>query len=125
MIDSTGIRKSLTDDNAAIETLYPNAFPDEDLLPLVRELMAEEQGVLSLVGIAGGAVSGHVMFTACSLNGGADKVALLGPLAVDPCPAAARHRQRACPRGPATVAGGRDAVRMRSRRPGVLRAVRL
>jgi putative acetyltransferase len=76
------IRESLPDDHAAIGTLYPDAFPDEDLLPLVRNLLTEEPTVLSLVGLVEGAVVGHVIFTACKIVGTADRVALLGPLAV-------------------------------------------
>lgn len=85
--DMTGkieIRESLPGDVAWIERLYPEAFPDEDLLPLVRELLREEAIVLSLVGIADEAPAGHVIFTTCGLAGGSDKVALLGPLAVAP-----------------------------------------
>jgi hypothetical protein len=33
------IRNSVGADVAAIETLYPEAFTEEDLLPLVRELL--------------------------------------------------------------------------------------
>jgi len=84
MIDSIKIRESLPDDLAAIEQLYPQAFPDEDLLPLVRELLSEQQIVLSLVGMAKGTLAGHVMFTACGVTGSTDTVALLGPLAVTP-----------------------------------------
>ena len=36
MTESIEIRKSVPGDLAAIEWLYPEAFPDEDLLPLVR-----------------------------------------------------------------------------------------
>lgn len=78
------IRESLPSDIASIEKLYPDAFPDEDLLPLVRELLREEPIVLSLVGIADLALVGHVIFTICSIAGRTDKVSLLGPLAVAP-----------------------------------------
>ncbi len=89
MIDEIEIRESLPSDVASIEKLYPDAFPDEDLLPLVRELLREEPIVLSLVGITDRALVGHAIFTACSIAGRTDKVALLGPLAVAP----ARQRQ--------------------------------
>ncbi len=84
MIDKIQIRESLPNDLSSIEELYPNAFPDEDLLPLVRELLREQAIILSLVGIADKALAGHVMFTTCSIAGRTDKVALLGPLAVAP-----------------------------------------
>lgn len=76
------IRESLPSDIASIEKLYPDAFPDEDLLPLVRELLQETPIVLSLVGIIGTSLVGHVIFTTCGIAGDTDKVALLGPLAV-------------------------------------------
>lgn len=84
MIDEIKVRESLPSDIASIETLYPDAFPDEDLLPLVRELLSTEPIVLSLVGFADRALVGHVIFTTCSIAGRTDKVALLGPLAVAP-----------------------------------------
>jgi putative acetyltransferase len=84
MIGSIEIRESLPNDVTAIETLYPDAFPDEDLLPLVRELLREGSSVVSLVGIADKTLVGHVVFTTCSIVGDSDKVALLGPLAVAP-----------------------------------------
>ncbi len=84
MIEEIEIRESLPSDVASIEKLYPDAFPDEDLLPLVRELLREESIVLSLVGIVDRALVGHVIFTTCSIAGRTDKVSLLGPLAVAP-----------------------------------------
>jgi putative acetyltransferase len=78
------VRESLPNDIASIETLYPDAFPDEDLLPLVRELLSKDPIVLSLIGLADRALVGHVIFTACSIAGRTDQVALLGPLAVAP-----------------------------------------
>lgn len=82
MIGKIETRKSLPSDAASIEMLYRDAFPDEDLLPLVKELQREGQGVVSLVGIADKALVGHVVFTTCGVNGRTDRVALLGPLAV-------------------------------------------
>lgn len=84
MIARIEVRESLPTDLASIEVLYPEAFPDEDLLPLVRTLLREESVVLSLVGIVGESLAGHVIFTTCSVSGATDKVALLGPLAVAP-----------------------------------------
>lgn len=90
MMDKLEIRESVRDDIAALEQLYPDAFPDEDLLPLVRELLREtHQIVLSLVGTAEKSLVGHVIFTTCSIVGAPDKVAMLGPLAV----ASARQRR--------------------------------
>lgn len=84
MIDEIEIRESLPTEVFSIEKLYPAAFPGEDLLPLVRELLREKSIVLSLVGIADRKIAGHVVFTLCSIVGAAEKVALLGPLAVAP-----------------------------------------
>ncbi len=84
MTDSPKIRKSAPDDVAAIEALYPDAFPDEDLMPLVRDLLQETQGTLSLVGVVSSSVIGHVMFTRCDVDQTSDEAALLGPLAVAP-----------------------------------------
>ncbi len=76
------IRESLPSDIASIEKIYPDAFPEEDLLPLVRELLQEPPFVLSLVGIIDTSVVGHVIFTTCGIAEATEKVALLGPLAV-------------------------------------------
>lgn len=84
MVEKIEIRESLPNDAAAIEKLYRDAFPDEDLLPLVRELQREGPSVVSLVGIIDKALVGHVVFTTCRVAGEPDKVALLGPLAVAP-----------------------------------------
>jgi putative acetyltransferase len=69
-------------DLISIEVLYPDAFPDEDLLPLVRDLLQDARVALSLVGIIGSSLVGHVIFTTCGVAGSSDKAALLGPLAV-------------------------------------------
>lgn len=82
MIDKLEIRESRPNDIVLIEKLYPEAFPDEDLLPVVRALLKEAPTVVSLVGIADKVLAGHVMFTPCSLSRRDDKVALLAPLAV-------------------------------------------
>ncbi len=79
----TVIRESGVADIPAIERLYAAAFPEEDLLPLLRDLLGLGSGVLSLVAEADGAVAGHVAVTPCAVGGGA-KVGLLGPLAVQP-----------------------------------------
>ena len=65
-----------------LEQIYSAAFPEEDLVPLVRELLTGDFGCLSLVHEQDGAVLGHALFTPCTING--CSVALLGPLAVMP-----------------------------------------
>ena len=82
MTESIEIRESMPGDLAAIELLYPEAFPDEDLVPLVRSLLQEEPAPLSLVGIIGSQLVGHIIYTECSVVGSSSKAALLGPLAV-------------------------------------------
>ncbi len=84
MIGKLAIRESKPGDMSAIETLYREAFPEEDLSPLVAELLSGRQGVLSLVGTENQRLSGHIVFTTCSVAEKTDKVALLGPLAVLP-----------------------------------------
>jgi putative acetyltransferase len=84
MIEEIEIHESRPSDIASIEKIYPDAFPDEDLLPLVRELLEEESIVLSLVGIADQTLVGHVIFTMCTIAGRTGMVALLGPLVVAP-----------------------------------------
>lgn len=78
------VRVFETADMDQIEAFYPLAFPDEDLLPLVRELTSHLDDVLILVATAGRKVIGHGVFTLCGLDGGAPTLALLGPLAVTP-----------------------------------------
>lgn len=77
------IRPSTVEDAGAIDALYPLAFPGEDLVPLVHELLRERSATLSLVAAIDEHIVGHVMFTHCSV-GGFDGIALLGPLAVTP-----------------------------------------
>ena len=83
-MDDLQIRESAPNDLASIETLYPAAFPDEDLLPLVRALLREGPSVLSLVAITGSSLVGHAAFTQCAITESDAKAALLGPLAITP-----------------------------------------
>ena len=76
-------RRFLTD-TTAILSLYPRAFPDEDLVPLVRELLKVPDIAMSLTAMNDSNLAGHAVFTVCSVEGSDDKVALLGPVAVDP-----------------------------------------
>lgn len=78
------IRKSRSGDLAWLESVYPAAFPEEDLLPLVRAMMKDSEEILSLVGEKDGVAAGHVVFTFGSIDGTERKTALLGPVAVDP-----------------------------------------
>ena len=84
MLDELQIRESRSDDWSAIESLYLEAFPDEKLLPLVRDLLNDTVVALSLVGTIGTRIVGHVIFTKCSVVGKSVNASLLGPLAVAP-----------------------------------------
>ena len=67
------------------ERLYAEAFPDEDLVPLVRQLSSLERDVVAFVASDEAGLAGHVMFTRCAVDGGdGRRGALLGPLAVAP-----------------------------------------
>lgn len=84
MIDDFEVRASTPGDLDAIEAIYPDAFPNEDLVPLVRDLLTGQNDVLSLVGTVGSSLIAHVIFTKCSVRGSPLEVALLGPVAVAP-----------------------------------------
>ncbi len=86
MIDRLEIREARPGDAPAIEALYTDAFPDEDLLPLVRDL--DGSCAISFVGSVGDTLVSHAVVTPCNIPGRPDKVALLGPVAV------ASHAQR-------------------------------
>lgn len=78
------IRESTPSDSSAIESIYPEAFPDEDLLPVVRALLQDPTIGMSLVATTGSRVVAHVFFTSCTVDGSDMKIALLAPLAVAP-----------------------------------------
>ena len=78
------IRQSNAGDIDAIVSMYPKAFPDEDLVPVVSELLAEPDIALSLVAVLDEQVVGHVVFTTCAVEGSDLKVSMLAPLAVAP-----------------------------------------
>jgi putative acetyltransferase len=83
------VRECQPDDLPALEALYAAAFPDENLLPLLRELLNGECDVLSLVAGTDAGPLGHAVFTRCTTTNRSTPVALLGPVAVAP----ARHGQ--------------------------------
>ncbi|MFD3190466.1 GNAT family N-acetyltransferase [Sedimentitalea sp. HM32M-2] len=78
------VRETTPQDIAEILKLYPQAFPDEDLRPVVAALLAERRGVLSLAGFDGDDLMAHVLFSRCATGDGNMAGALLGPLAVAP-----------------------------------------
>ncbi len=84
MPDGLEIRDSAEGDFDAIEMLYPEAFPEENLLPLVRDLLKDPTITASLVGTIESRIAAHAIFTYCGVAGSSVKSALLGPLAVAP-----------------------------------------
>lgn len=84
MLDELRIRESRLDDLAAIESLYPEAFPDEDLLPVVRDLLNDTSIATSFVATSDDRIVGNVIFTRCGLAGQDIQVSMLAPLAVAP-----------------------------------------
>lgn len=76
------IRESVSADLEEILSIYPRAFPDEELRPLVRGLLTGDYEVLSLVAVSGGALIGHGAFT--NFESGDARCSLLGPLCVEP-----------------------------------------
>jgi putative acetyltransferase len=84
MPDELEVRESTERDWGAIELLYPEAFPDEDLLALVRDLLRDASVTTSLIGVLGQRIAGHGIFTKCGVAGSDLGAALLGPLAVSP-----------------------------------------
>jgi putative acetyltransferase len=82
--ESLDIRDSLPADNPSVEALYPRAFPDEDLLPLLRDLLEHRDITISLVATVDARIVGNIIFTRCEIDSGTQDVALLAPLAVAP-----------------------------------------
>jgi len=78
------IRNSVLADLGAIESLYPEAFPDEELLPLVLDLLSDATITTSIVGEIDSRLVGHIIFTKCGLTEDRADASLLGPLAVTP-----------------------------------------
>lgn len=78
------IRQTRTDELEAILALYPLAFPEEELRPLVTELLKGDAELLSLAAFDGGTLIAHVIFTLFQAGTTAGKGALLGPLGVLP-----------------------------------------
>jgi putative acetyltransferase len=76
------IRFAEPSDLGALESLYPLAFPDEDLLPIVRALHSAPGDAMSLIAAVNAQVVGHAVFSRCRV--GNAMAALLGPLAVVP-----------------------------------------
>ncbi len=84
MTNKLMIRQTTPADTAQILTLYPQAFPDEDLRPVVSALLKQGSQVLSLATFDGDALIAHVLFSLCKTKDQNQTGALLGPLGVIP-----------------------------------------
>ena len=78
------IRETNLDEIEKLIFLYSNAFPAEDLSPLINQLHNDSKNVFSFVIEEQQDIIGHICFSLCYIKGHEDKLALLGPLAVLP-----------------------------------------
>ncbi len=78
------IRDELPGDRPTVDGFYREAFPEEDLSPLLAGLRAIPDGVVSLVAETDGAPVAHMMLTESGISESRRRCALLGPLAVAP-----------------------------------------
>ena len=78
------VRESTNADIPGIIALYPRAFPEEDLLPVVEALLEDPPIRMSLVATMDEQIAGNVIFTTCGVEDSDARIALLAPLAVAP-----------------------------------------
>ena len=78
------IRETKSRDLAQILALYPHAFPEEELRPVVSALLELGPKGLSLAGFEQDALVAHVLFSTCWTEQTDRTGALLGPLGVLP-----------------------------------------
>lgn len=83
MTQHLSIRLTEPADLESLVTLYPSAFPEEDLVPLVEALLAERD-VLTLGAWEDDDLVAHAAFSPCSVDGTNRPIGLLGPVAVHP-----------------------------------------
>ncbi len=84
MTDKLVIRETTSGEITQLLKLYPQAFPDEELRPVVSALLEVGPEVLSLARFDGDALVAHVLFTICGTEEGDLTGALLAPLGVMP-----------------------------------------
>ena len=75
-------RESTSEDHESLLALYADAFPDEDLMPVVSALLELPDGILSLVAESDSLVVGHILFTRCGIDHRDTSVAMLAPRGV-------------------------------------------
>lgn len=78
------IRATTEADRPALVELYRDAFPAEDLVPLLHRLLDAGALVHSFAAIVDGALAGHIALTRCAVSDSVASAWLLGPLAVAP-----------------------------------------
>lgn len=84
MADKPVIRETTLADVGQILALYPLAFPEEDLTPVVSALLEIGPVVLSLAAFDRDILVAHLLFTICGTEASDQAGALLGPLGVIP-----------------------------------------
>ncbi|MEM7684243.1 MAG: N-acetyltransferase [Pseudomonadota bacterium] len=84
MTATVTIRESRPNETGEVLALYPQAFPDEELRPVVSALIEGDADVLSLVACDCATLVAHVLFTLCEVPDNPRKDALLAPLGVIP-----------------------------------------
>jgi len=104
MTATVQVRAAVPADLPLIERLLSEAFPDEDLVPLVRALHADANAGTAFVAVTDGGLAGYLFMTVCSIDSGSDTVAMLGPLGVVP-------KWQQCGIGGALVGAGVDWAR--------------
>lgn len=82
--DGIIIRETEDNDITSLKMLYLKAFEDENLFPLVVDLLNDKQKSLNLSAVCDGVLLGHIAFTQCHALPENISLALLGPMAVLP-----------------------------------------
>lgn len=79
------VSKTQLNDISKLEALYKEAFVEEDLFPLVAELLCDKQNSLHLSAKTNNdELVGHIAFTKCYTSPEQINLSLLGPMAVLP-----------------------------------------
>ena len=78
------IRTTEAGDIPSLKTLYQEAFDEEDLFPLVTELLDDTQNTVHLTAVMDDKPVGHITFTKCHASPEKFPLSLLGPMAVLP-----------------------------------------
>ena len=84
MTGTIELREATPHDLQGLEVLYRQAFPEEDLVPLVRSLLTGTDPLVSFVAVSSGRLVGHVIFTLCQVEPANVSAAMLAPLCAAP-----------------------------------------